>query len=173
MKTDIVNLDQQMFKILYEHYRSYIIPLVTIIVCVLVGWLFIVPQIKAYQVLQVQIKEEKQKVDALSKNYDILSSIDGDALTDKMNIIAEALPDSKDFVGILRSFSVAASVSGVTLGDYALTVGDVSSKIPHSATDLSLSVAVVVEGELSKIESFIATLQKQFPLSNVSKVSLS
>src|SRR5258706_8426347 len=110
MKTDIVNLDQQMLKILYEHYKSYIVPAVTIIICLLVAWLFIVPQIKAYQVLQVQINEERQKVDALSKNYDILSSIDGNVLSDKMDVVSEALPDSKDFVGVLRSFSVAASI---------------------------------------------------------------
>jgi len=39
--------------------------------------------------------------------------------------------------------------------------------------ELSLSVSVVAAGDLSKIETFLAILQKQLPLSNVSKVNIS
>lgn len=170
-KINTVNLDQQTVKMLYDHYKPYTVPIVTIFVCILIVWFFIVPQIQALNVLQDQVKAEKQKVDVLSRNYDILTSIDGAQLNDKMQIVSRALPDTKDYMGIVQSLSNAASLSGVSLGDYGLAIGDISGSTKNKK-EIPVNVVVNLTGDLQKVETFIAAMKNQMPLSSISDVSI-
>ncbi|HEV2339277.1 MAG TPA: hypothetical protein VGT05_00750 [Patescibacteria group bacterium] len=163
-----INLDQTVFLLLYYKYREYIFPFIVIISCLIIFFQFIMPQIQDWFTLQDQISITSEQIDTLSQNVKILSNIDDKRLDSLLTTAKTALPGQKDFAGILNAISSAASIAGVTLGDYSFQVGSIQGNGTQTYSgQLSVQVQLTISGGIEEAKSFIAALHTQFPLSNV------
>ena len=83
-----------------------------------------------------------------------------------------SLPQDKDYAGVLYAVKSASSKTGVGIGDFLFTVGELSAKnlVQKSLPTLALKLNLV--GTPDKISAFLTELAKTLPLSNVTDVTI-
>ncbi|HZQ29657.1 MAG TPA: hypothetical protein VFA93_01095, partial [Patescibacteria group bacterium] len=139
-----LSLDKETLILLYRKHKDYIVSVAIIIVCFILLIQVTIPQIADLSVRQQEVKTERDKLNSLSNNLSILSSITQDSLDQELSLTTSALPIEKNFTGILNSVTISANKSGVFLGDYEFQVGDLSKTtvIGKSLPSLQLSLSV-------------------------------
>jgi hypothetical protein len=168
-----INIDQETIMFLYRKNKSYILPISVIVICVFLFLQIIVPQINGLFELQKQLKSEQDKLTMLKKNLTSLSNLDSSVLDSQYNISTSVLPVNKDFAGIINAVSIAAGKTGLSVGDYDFTVGDVSKPQTEVTKFPFLQLSVNLLGNISSGSRFITELNKTAPLSEVVSLSSS
>ena len=159
------SLDAEALRTIYKQYKGYLLPLGIIIVCLLLFFYIIIPQIANITNLQKQMKTENQKLVILKNNLNYLSNVNSSSLDSDFNTVSLVLPKEKDFVGVLSAVSEAAGKASVSLGDYEFKVGDLAvvrtsvKGLPFFEIDLN------VIGDSSDLMRFMQELQKTAPIS--------
>ncbi len=167
-----VNLDKGAIKLLYSHYKNYIVPIAIIIACIILFFLVIIPQIQNVITLQQEQRREEEKLEILKNNLNLLYNLDSNTLDKQLKLTSKALPVNKDFIGILSGIAVASSKASVTLGDYGFQVGDIN-KTPTNVKGVpSLELSLTVNGDLNNLISFIKELEKTIPISEIIGINL-
>lgn len=168
-----VSLDQLVIKALYYRYKDFVIPVATILICCLLFFFIIMPQIQSWLALKDAISGDSEKLATLKQNVQTISKLDDAALNTDLTLASNALPADKDFTGILQALSNAAANAGTSLGDYSLPIGDLvtnSTKVTPGVQPLQLSINL--KGDMDTGKTFIDELKKQLPISDVTSITV-
>ncbi|MEK7551583.1 MAG: hypothetical protein AAB532_03205 [Patescibacteria group bacterium] len=165
-----LNINSTTFNILYRKYKSFILPVIIIIVCVILLFLVIFPQIKA--VLDAKEKEviERQKLEVLKNNYNLLQNMNLDKLNTELAMLSRTLPPTKDFAGIINSISDKSVKAGVRIGDFEFTVGNISKDTEGTIVFPSIQITLDVVGEPESVLNFVRQLYRSMPLCEITTI---
>jgi len=171
MNTQIRPINQTTFHILYFKYKIYFVSVGALLVAVLLLLYVVIPQIQQWYADQDKTAKIEGKIDVLNKSINTIKSMDDKILQANFQTVTQALPDGKDFAGVLNAISSAAQQSGTSVGDYAFQVGDLSSlKVPK---DTFMQINVGLSGNIDHVRQFVTSLRNQFPISRVTEIHLS
>lgn len=166
-----VNLNKDLFNSFFQKYKDYLLPLFTVLVCFAILFFVIMPQFQNYLSSKQQLEEETQKLNVLNNNYNFLSSLDEAKNTSDLKTLSVVLPPSKDFTGIINALSVASSKTGVGIGDFSFSLGNLAkSNDLDPSSQPSVKIEVNLTGNASLITNFINELYKTAPLSEILSV---
>ncbi len=173
MNNKKISIDKTVLLIIYYRYREYLVPLITIVISILIFTQFVIPQFQIWLANKDEVAINQQMVDVLSRNVTTISSMNSQKLDSDLNLAITALPSEKDFAGVLTAISNAASLAGVSLGDYSFQIGDIAGKDFKSQDGrLALQIVLTINGGIDDTKRFLVTLQKQLPLSDISEVGV-
>lgn len=159
------------FRILYARYKDYLVPSVIIFVCIIVFFQFNLPQIQDTISLYNHVSDTSSRINIINSNINFASKLDDTTITKDLQTAVKALPQEKDFAGMLDAVSNAAVSSAVVLGDYSVSVGDVSG-VAAQNTSSTLQIALSITGGIQDIERFLLSLKDQLPISNIIEVRI-
>lgn len=168
-----MQVDINVLRILYYRYREFILPIIVTFVCWVIFFQFGFPQIQTFLTEKDQISTSEQTLAVMSQNYNTVASFPDMSLQSLLDTANQALPSTKDFVGILTAISNAAGIAGVTVNDYSFNVGDLSSAAPVVAgPGQTITIGLSINGNLDKTKQFIQALSNQLPLSEVTSLTV-
>jgi len=153
--------------LLYRKNKNYILPISVILICVFLFFQVIIPQISGLFELQKQSKIEQDKLATLKGNLTSLTNLDSSVLDSRYKITTAVLPINKDFAGIINAVSIAASKTGLSVGDYDFLVGDISKPKTAVTKFPFLQLSVNLLGDITSASNFTSELYKTAPLSEV------
>jgi len=169
-----VSINQLVFRSIYYKYQLFVVPLVTILVCILLFWFVVMGQIQYFFSVKDQITVNERDLQVLHQNLKTVTSLDDASLTTTLTVATQALPIEKDFAGIVNSLQTAASIAGVSLEDYSLQIGNLSGLTSQGkSAQLPVQLNVILKGSISQAQVFIHQLKNQFPLSDSVAISIS
>lgn len=157
---------------LYRRYKDFVLPIFVIIACFFVLLFIVIPEISQYLNSRKELEQETQKLNVLKNNYNFLSGLDEKEEESDLKILSAALPPQKDFIGILNALSVASSKTGVSIGDFNFSLGDLSKASQDSSTP-SIKIEINLAGGATPITNFIKELEKTVPASEVTSIKTS
>lgn len=168
-----MNFDQSEYKILYMKYKAYLLPFFVVVISIILFIQFIIPQMNEYNERKQQEKALVQKIALLKDNLTYLSSLDGSTLDSNLRLVEEAYPRKKDYVGIIKAISRGSAMTGVTVGDYGFSVGDLSTNSAQVIDRPTISINLTALATLSKTKEFLKNFSTLFPLSEFINVNSS
>lgn len=168
-----ININSSTFNILYRKYKSFLIPISIIIVCIILFFIIIVPQIQNLISAKDQEQAEKIKLEKLRKNYNLLSSMSETELNANLEVLSKVLSPNKDFAGVINAISSKSSKTGVSLGDFDFSVGDISTPSQGLLGFPSLQIELSLSGSPKAVLNFINEIYKSAPISEITTMSQS
>lgn len=165
-----LNINSTTFNILYRKYKSFVLPIIIIIVCVILFFIVIFPQVTAVLDAKETERIERQKLEVLKNNYNLLQNIDLDKLNTDFELLSKTLPPNKDFAGIINSISDKSVKTGVRIGDFEFTIGNISKDTGSTLASPSILISLVVTGDPEAVLSFLKQLYKSMPLCEITTV---
>lgn len=168
-----VNLYLDAFNTVFRSYKDNILPLAVILICIIVLFFVVVPQFQQYLNSNAQFKQETQKLEILKNNYNFLSNLDEGKSDKDLETLSQALPSNKDFAGIMNAISVAASKTGVSIGDFNFSLGDLNKATVVTSSYPSIKISINLGANVQSISKFIEELYKTVPLSEVVSIKTS
>jgi hypothetical protein len=154
-------------------YYSLSILLVTIVVCVLLLFKVIIPQVEQWFSIRNEVETLRRRVEVIKGNIAFMNNLDKGKLSSDLDIAMSALPATKDFGGILNAISASSLKAGVSLEDYSFQVGQVSSGSATptrgvAANGLSpVRLTVRVSGTIDSIRNFLQEIEQKLPIAQV------
>jgi Tfp pilus assembly protein PilO len=167
--TKKVNLDREAAQTVFRHYKDNILPLAVIFACILMLFFVIVPEFKQFLIAQEQLRAETQKLELLKNNYNFLSNLEDSQTENNYKILSRVLPPNKDFVGIMNAISVSSQKTGVSVGDFDFSLGNLD-KTTVDAVLPTIKININLIGNAQAIAKFITELYKTAPISEVTKI---
>lgn len=168
-----VSVTDLIVKRLYYKYQDFIIPIITILVCLLLFWFVVLGQIQSWFAMRDAITVNAQDLAVMHQNLTTVTSLNDSQLDAVLQTATAALPTEKDFAGIIASLQTAASVAGTSLDDYAFQLGDLSGVDQQGRiTQLPVEINVMVKGGVQTAQRFIHQLKNQMPLADVTSVTV-
>lgn len=168
-----LNIDIATVTILYNRYKSFLLPAGIILACIILFFLVISPQIQNVLAQREQQQIEQAKLAALKNNYSLLSSMDQTELDSDFNLSTGVLPSVKDFAGIINSISTNSQAAGVSIGDFQFSVGNITKSSEGALSFPSIQINLNINGDISSIINFIERLHKSAPMSEVTSIQAS
>lgn len=166
-----ISFNQLVLKTLYYRYRTFIAPVSTIIVCIALFWLVIIPQMQAFFAQREALATDTQNLATLHQNLTTVTRLDTTKLNQTLATATKALPTEKDFAGILSALNGAELGAGVILDDYAIQLGDLSGLDQNGKlSQLPIQLHVSIQGNADAARRFVEQLKAQLPLSDVISV---
>lgn len=165
-----LNINSTTFNILYRKYKSFVLPSIIIIACIILFFMIIIPQIQGLLDAKDKEKIERQKLELLKNNYNLLLNMDETKLNSDFEILARALPSGKDFAGIINAISDKSVKAGVTIGDFEFTVGDISKSQVGDSAFPSILISLDVAGNSKAVLNFVTSLYKSMPLNAITTI---
>lgn len=166
-----INADLKSLKFIFNKNKSYILPVVVMLISIILFFQFVIPQFNTLLEVQKEAKESSLKLEVLRKNLDILTNVDDEVLDSQFKILNLALPLNKDFIGILNSVNSTAQKTGVSLGGFSFRIGDIS-KSEDGDNFPVVKLSVPINSGITAINSFVETIIKTLPLSEVYSVKV-
>jgi len=167
------NLDFQNLVVLYQHYKEFLLPLGVIVVSILVILYIVFPQIQQYSDSKNLVKAEQQKLNTLNNNYTLLTSLDDATITSDLNTLSLALPPQKDFAGIIDAISYVSAKTGVAVGNFQFSLGDLSSSNFGGTAYPSTKIDLTITGSTQNLANFAHEIIKTKPVAEVSSINIS
>lgn len=165
-------VNSELFQSFYLMLRPYFMAVLMIFVSTMLVLVAIIPQVSDLFSTISQRNDAVEKLAITKKNLLILQNTDEFALESQLNIALKAVPQIKDFEGILNTISRSASKAGVNLGSYEFRVGDLSNLDSKNNQYPSLSVSLVVNDGALGASRFLTEMAKALPLSEVKTVEI-
>jgi len=167
------HLDVDVIKIIYYKYQVYVVPVIAFVVSWFIFFQFVMPQVNNFLTVKDQVAVSEQTLAVMTQNYNTLVSLNTAELATDTSIVNQALPQVKDFAGILNAISAAAAASGVSVNDYSFQIGDINSIIQASNTNAqTVQLALTIVGNIAQTKEFLKSLSLQLPLSEAVLVSI-
>ncbi len=164
--TSKINADIKSLKFIFDRNKPYILPAIIILISIILFLQFVIPQFKILLTARSEAKQASLKLQTLKENLNVITNIDEKSLDAQLRILNLALPLSKDFSGILNSIYLASQKTGVNLGSFSLQIGDLSD--PKKKDDFpTITLAVPINANAAAVSSFVETISKTVPLSEV------
>jgi Tfp pilus assembly protein PilO len=167
-----INLELANFLILYKHYKDYLLSLGVIIACVLIVLLVVFPQFQQYLSSQEELKVQVEKLQLLKNNYNFLTNLNDAKAASDFNTLSFALPAGKDFAGIMNAISYVSAKTGVSVGDFDFSLGDLSNVTEGVSAFPSVKIDVNLISSPQQIMKFVAELYKTAPVSEVTSTKI-
>ena len=167
-----INVDFENLALLYKHYKEFLLPVGVILVSILVIIYVIFPQIQQYFNSQNLVKAEQLKLDTLRNNYSLLTSSDDATITADLNTLSLALPSQKDFAGIIDAISYVSAKTGVTVGNFEFSLGNLSASNFGGTVYPSTKIDLSLEGSAKNIVNFTHEIVKTMPVAEVTAVNI-
>jgi len=168
-----INVDFENLTILYKHYKDFLLPFGVIVISVLVIVYVIFPQIQQYFNSQDLVKAEQQKLDALRNNYSLLTSLDDATIASDLSSLSFALPAEKDFAGIIDAISYVSAKTGVTVGNFEFSLGNLSTSNFGGTAYPSTKIDLNLKGNTKNIADFTHEIIKTMPIAEVTAINIS
>ena len=162
-----INLNLNTFNTPFKSYKDNILPLAVILICIVVLFFVVVPQFQQYLKSNEEFKKETQKLEIYKNNYNFLSNLDDQKSDKDLDTLSQVLPSNKDFVGIMNAISAAASKTGVSIGDFDFSLGDLNKATVVTSSYPSIKININLGANALSISRFIKELYKTAPLSEV------
>lgn len=168
-----INIDLENLLVLYKHYKDFLLPIGVILVSILVIVYVVFPQIQQYFNSQDLVKAEQQKLDALNSNYNLLTSLDDAKIAANLDTLSAALPPEKDFAGIIDAISYVSAKTGVAVGNFEFSLGDLSASNFGGTAYPSTKIDISLKGDTKSIVEFAHELTKTMPIAEVTALNIS
>jgi Tfp pilus assembly protein PilO len=168
-----INIDFENLVVLYKHYKDFLLPIVVILISILVIIYIVFPQIQQYFNSQDLVKAEQQKLEALNSNYNLLTSLDNATIASNLNTLSLALPVQKDFAGIIDAISYVSAKTGVAVGNFEFSLGDLSSSNFGGTAYPSTQINISLKGSTKTIADFADQIVKTMPIAEVTTINIS
>ena len=162
-----VNLNAEILKTIYEENKEFLLPIGVIFTSILLLIFFIFPELNGYFQKREAVLMEQGKLNNLKESLSAISSIDDSILSQDLEIVSRALPPNKDFAAILNAISQAASVTGVSLGDFEFQIGDITKTNTTPASTPSIKISLNITADTLSTVAFLKELEKSVPISQV------
>src|SRR3989344_4263162 len=167
-----INIDVLTFKTLYSDYKPFLVPIFTILGCIILFFIVIVPQLNEFLRSQPAVAEERLKLAVLQRNLSTLESLPDIELESQLALVTYALPTGKNFKAIINALSYSANVSGTILGNFDFAVGSLTEAPAEIQKFPSLEIDINLSGDATVVSSFLQTLNKTLPISRVVKIGI-
>lgn len=142
---------------------------VVIVVCLLLLWLVIIPQLNRWFSILDEEAKTRTRIAAISGNISFLTNMNDLSLDKDLTITAGAIPYEIDYGGILQAITNSAVVSGVTLSDFSFQVGQLMSLKKTKSGFHPLKLTIFVSGPIDNVKRFISEINKKLPLAEVTE----
>lgn len=166
-----INADLKSLKFILNKNRPYIIPIAIILISIILFFQFVIPQFGTLLATRKEFGEASLKLETLKENLNILTNINESSLDSQLRTLTLALPLNKDFIGVLNSIYLTSQRTGANLGSFSFRVGDIS-KSENDDKFPVVKLSVPINSSFVVINSFIETIIKTVPLSEVSLVKV-
>ncbi|MBI2613409.1 MAG: hypothetical protein HYW62_01430 [Candidatus Levybacteria bacterium] len=166
-----INADFKSLKFIFERNKNFILPSVIILACIVLFFQFVIPQFGLLLAAQEEAKQASLKLQTLKENLNVLTNTDEKALDARLKTLNLALPLNKDFSGILNAIYFASQKKGIILGNFSLQIGDLEDTKKQEDFP-SISLLVPINANASGVNSFVETLAKTVPLSEVTIIKV-
>jgi hypothetical protein len=160
---------QTTVRILVRRFRPFFLPAIVITIAIVLAAAFLLPLVQQVISMQDELRAKQERIRILSTNLDTLTALDANELDRFVLLARNALPEEKDYVGILDAISDASVVSSVSVGDYDIQVGDIRQSTGDQKT---LQISLNISGNVTSIAAFTSNLQKRLPLADVIEVRM-
>ncbi len=166
-----IDADLKSLKFIFDRNKPYILPIVIILVCIILFWQFVIPQFKILLATKEEARQASLKLQILKENLNVVTNTDEKSLDEQLKILNLALPLNKDYSGILNSIYYASQKTGVNLGNFSLQIGNLldSEKKDDFPT---ISLSIPISANVAAVNSFIETISKTLPLSEVTQIKI-
>jgi hypothetical protein len=168
-----INLDVENILVLYKHYKDFLLPIGVILVSILVIIYIIFPQVQQYFNSANLLKAEQQKLETLTNNYNFLLLLNDAKTNSDFNLLSSALPPQKDFAGIIDAISYVSAKTGVAVGDFQFSLGNLSTVNFGGTAYPSTKININLEGSPKSIAGFINELSKTVPVAETTIINIS
>ena len=171
------SVDEQL-KQTFLQYRLYLVPAVVIGTCFLLVSNVVMPQFQSWLSLEKKLAEDKARLGVMTKNLQLLSSLDEQTLDAKLTLVAAALPSDKDLYGIVTAVNRAGITSGAVVGDYSFSGSSSQQSDTGGAGksadkgNQSVNLTLIVAGNIDTIKRFITEIKHQLPLADISSARI-
>lgn len=166
-----VNADLKALKFIFDKNRSYILPVVIILVSVMLFFSLIIPQFGALLTTTKEAKDSSLRLQVLKENLNILTNINEEVLDSQLATLNLALPFDKDFIGMLNSIYSTAQKTGVSLGSFSFKIGDLA-KSENGDNFSVVKLSIPVSSSVTALNSFVQAVSKTVPLSEVNLIKV-
>ncbi|HBB76703.1 MAG: hypothetical protein A2186_02390 [Candidatus Levybacteria bacterium RIFOXYA1_FULL_41_10] len=167
-----INIDALTFKTLYSDYKPFLAPILTILGCIMLFLIVILPQLNEFLRSQTAVTEERRKLGVLQNNLSTLERLSDKELESQLALVSSALPSGKNFEAIINALSYSANVSGTILGNFDFAVGSLTEAPAEIQKFPSLEIDINLSGDATVVSSFLQTLNKTLPISRVVKIGI-
>lgn len=158
-----INEDIKFFKFIFDKNKSYIFPIVIMLVSIMLFFQFVIPQVSLLLKTRKEAKESSLRLETLKENLDVLINVNEETLDSQLKILNLALPLNKDFIGILNSVYLTAQKAGVNPGSFSLKIGDIS-KSENGDNFPVIKLSVPINAGVTEINNFVTAISKTVPL---------
>jgi hypothetical protein len=166
-----INLEFSNFLILYKHYKDYLLPSGIMLACILVVFIIVIQQ---YFSSQDDLKVQVAKLQLLKDNYNFLANLSDAKANSDFTALSYALPNGKDFAGIMNAISYVSAKTGISVGDFNFSLGDLSNKSVDGVSAYpSVKIDVNLVGNSQAVMKFIDELYKTAPVAEVTSIKTS
>lgn len=168
---NLKDLNLSLVNLLYQQYKSFILPAVVILVSLIVILMILIPQAQGLLQNQELLKEEQEKLSVLKNNYKLLVSMDEAQVSGDLQTLSKAFPSNKDFAGILNTISYNSVRSGVSISDFTFQVGDVKKTTDTDNPDSpSLKLRLNISASPGAVIKFVSELYRSFPIAQATVI---
>ena len=157
-----------------EYYSLAVIGITTLI-CLILLFNVIIPEVTQWFSIRDEVIATRQKIAVLQQNINLMNNLDKNKLNGQLQTASDALPPEKNFGFMLNAISSAASLSNVSLNDFAFQVGNLDNT-KGQVTDsqfkgvTSLEITVTINGTIANITRFVKSLENNLPVSQVTAI---
>lgn len=178
-----------LFSFRYSPYFGVFMPIVSFVVCLLLIFFFIIPQLQSWFSVQSEIDATTLRIQNIKANALQMEQSNTQTIEKTFGISTQALPATDNFTNILAAIANAAQESQIALEDFNFSLGEVVQKeevaegtgevvdqpIPNAAPvgDYKLvNIQLESKGTGNRIQNFIHAIEKELPLIEVKTVKV-
>jgi hypothetical protein len=160
----------------YSSYYPIVMPIVIISSGILIFFLLILPQLQNWFSINSEVAATQARINTMRQNSRIIQAMNKVYVERDFTTVTRALPNDKDFIGILHTIGQAATVSNVSLQDYEFSLGTVS--IYKNGKEIApasspVQIGLTLEGGMDNMSDFIHEIEQRLPIAQIQSVNLS
>lgn len=167
-----VSLESISIRLLYYQYKEYLVFIGIIVASFLLILFFVIPQVQEFFSIRAEEERYKEKNEVLKNNIILINNLNDSTLDVQFQTATLAISTQKDYVGVMNSLSVGAEKSAVTLGDFTLEIGDLSTGSAKITQSPTLTIDISVNGNVNSIHAFMKALSDQLPLVKITTLQI-
>ena len=151
-----------------SNYYSISIFTVTIVVCLILVLKIIIPQVETYFSIRREVVALRSKIKTINENINFMNNLDKSVLNSQLQTATRALPNDKDFAGIINAIADSAVRSGVSISDFGFRLNEPASNSSDAKKDFqglsSIDVSVGIKGSTDGGKKFLSEISEKIPL---------
>lgn len=142
------------------------LPFFVLVVIILTTLFLLIPKVNQFIEIKRKISSQEKDISTLSMKIADLSSLSEADLVDNSNLLLEALPAGNEFFVFLGAVKKVAQESGLTIEDFDLTPGVVSTGSAEAGKKFDVytnPIKITFSGSYEDIRKFMDRLEKSLP----------